>query len=326
MKRLLALCALLSLALALPAVAPAKKKGKHAHHRTTVLKGSFRAIGADGAYTDKKFGKAQLVDNRKRDKLSVHLRRLAPRTTYTFALYSVAKGQPRCQEGASGGTQETAFAPKSKRTNQRGNLNAKQRSKTFKADTARSATSCSCSTGAQPVACAKLNGKKAKRGCKAGPKHPAKPHGEKPAKPTSGASGQAGTRRSPRSRRRRARTRAKRGCTSVPTRGKGGPAARRGFTEEQRERGGRGRPVLAPGYPSEPMYTVLSVVQVFIAVGLIFLILLHSGKDAGMSGAFGVGTGGGSSVGGSLMERNLDRWTIIFAVLFVLNTFALLKI
>jgi preprotein translocase subunit SecG len=74
------------------------------------------------------------------------------------------------------------------------------------------------------------------------------------------------------------------------------------------------------------MYTVLSVAQVFIAVGLIFLILLHSGKDAGMSGAFGVGTGGGSSVGGSLMERNLDRWTILFAVLFVVNTFALLKI
>ena len=57
------------------------------------------------------------------------------------------------------------------------------------------------------------------------------------------------------------------------------------------------------------MYTVLSVVQVFIAVGLIFLILLHSGKDAGMSGAFGVGTGGGSSAGGSLdgaQPRPLD--------------------
>ena len=74
------------------------------------------------------------------------------------------------------------------------------------------------------------------------------------------------------------------------------------------------------------MHTVLAVVQVFIAVGLIFLILLHSGKDAGMSGAFGVGAGGGSSSGGSLMERNLDRWTILFAVLFVANTFALLKI
>ena len=44
-----------------------------------------------------------------------------------------------------------------------------------------------------------------------------------------------------------------------------------------------------------------------------------------LSGAFGVGTAGGSS-GGSLMERNLDRWTILFAVLFVANTIALLKI
>jgi len=73
------------------------------------------------------------------------------------------------------------------------------------------------------------------------------------------------------------------------------------------------------------MYTVLSVAQVFIAVVLIFLVLLHSGKDAGMSGAFGVG-GGGGNVGGSLMERNLDRWTIAFAIVFVANTVVLLKI
>ena len=73
------------------------------------------------------------------------------------------------------------------------------------------------------------------------------------------------------------------------------------------------------------LQSALSVLQVFIAVILIFLILLHSGKDAGMSGAFGVGTAGGSS-GGSLMERNLDRWTIFFAVAFVLNTIVLLKI
>jgi preprotein translocase subunit SecG len=73
------------------------------------------------------------------------------------------------------------------------------------------------------------------------------------------------------------------------------------------------------------MVTVLSVLQTFIAILLIFLILLHSGKDAGMSGAFGVGATGGSS-GGSLMERNLDRWTILFAVLFVANTIALLKL
>jgi preprotein translocase subunit SecG len=73
------------------------------------------------------------------------------------------------------------------------------------------------------------------------------------------------------------------------------------------------------------LQSVLSVLQVFISVILIFLILLHSGKDAGMSGAFGVGTAGGSS-GGSLMERNLDRWTIFFAIVFVLNTIVLLKI
>ena len=73
------------------------------------------------------------------------------------------------------------------------------------------------------------------------------------------------------------------------------------------------------------MYTVLSVVQVFLAVALIFTILLHSGKDSGMSGAFGVGVAGGST-GGSLMERNLTRWTIVFAILFVVNTVILLRL
>jgi preprotein translocase subunit SecG len=71
--------------------------------------------------------------------------------------------------------------------------------------------------------------------------------------------------------------------------------------------------------------SALSVLQVFIAIVLIFLVLLHSGKDAGMSGAFGVGVAGGST-GGSLMERNLDRWTIFFAVVFVVNTVVLLKL
>jgi preprotein translocase subunit SecG len=74
------------------------------------------------------------------------------------------------------------------------------------------------------------------------------------------------------------------------------------------------------------MGTVLSVIQVLIAVIVIFLVLLHSGKDAGLSGAFGIGGGGSSFGGGSLVERNLDRWTIFFAVLFVVNTIVLLKI
>ncbi len=71
---------------------------------------------------------------------------------------------------------------------------------------------------------------------------------------------------------------------------------------------------------------LLDIVQVVLSVGLIFLILMHSGKDAGLSGAFGVGTGAGPLGGGSLVERNLNRWTVAFAVLFALNTIVLIKV
>ncbi len=74
------------------------------------------------------------------------------------------------------------------------------------------------------------------------------------------------------------------------------------------------------------MSTVLGLVQVAICVVLVFLILMHSGKDAGLSGAFGVGTGAGPFGGGSLVERNLNRWTVGFAIAFVVNTIILIKI
>jgi preprotein translocase subunit SecG len=74
------------------------------------------------------------------------------------------------------------------------------------------------------------------------------------------------------------------------------------------------------------MYTILGLLQVVVAVVLIFLILMHSGRDAGLSGAFGVGTGEGPFGGGSLVERNLNRWTVAFAVIFGLNTVLLLKV
>ena len=74
------------------------------------------------------------------------------------------------------------------------------------------------------------------------------------------------------------------------------------------------------------MSTILGIFQVFLCVVLIFLILMHSGKDAGLSGAFGVGTGAGPFGGGSLVERNLNRWTIGFAIVFAINTIILIKI
>jgi preprotein translocase subunit SecG len=74
------------------------------------------------------------------------------------------------------------------------------------------------------------------------------------------------------------------------------------------------------------MEAILSGVQVILAVIVIVLVLLHSGKDSGLSGAFGVGTGAGPFGGGSLVERNLNRWTVLFSVLFVVNVVVLLKI
>jgi preprotein translocase subunit SecG len=74
------------------------------------------------------------------------------------------------------------------------------------------------------------------------------------------------------------------------------------------------------------MESILSVVQVILSVVVIFLVLMHSGKDAGLSGAFGVGSGSGPFGGGSLVERNLNRWTVGFAIAFVVNTIILLKI
>jgi preprotein translocase subunit SecG len=71
--------------------------------------------------------------------------------------------------------------------------------------------------------------------------------------------------------------------------------------------------------------TILSILQVAISVVVISLVLMHSGKDAGLSGAFGVGSGAGPLGGGSLVERNLNRWTIFFAVLFFVNAVVLLK-
>ena len=74
------------------------------------------------------------------------------------------------------------------------------------------------------------------------------------------------------------------------------------------------------------MEAILSGVQIILSVVLIVLVLLHSGKDAGLSGAFGVGGGSGPLGGGSLVERNLNRWTVAFTLLFTVNIIILLKL
>jgi preprotein translocase subunit SecG len=62
---------------------------------------------------------------------------------------------------------------------------------------------------------------------------------------------------------------------------------------------------------------VFSFTQMLLSVILIVLVLMHSGKDAGLSGMFNPGQ---SSFGGTaVMERNLNRITILVATLFVAN-------
>jgi len=65
---------------------------------------------------------------------------------------------------------------------------------------------------------------------------------------------------------------------------------------------------------------ILIVLDVLAALGLIFLILLHSGRGGGLSDMFGGGQLGGSMAGSTVVERNLDRLTVIVAVIFVFTS------
>jgi preprotein translocase subunit SecG len=65
---------------------------------------------------------------------------------------------------------------------------------------------------------------------------------------------------------------------------------------------------------------ILIVIDVASAFGLIFLILLHSGRGGGLSDMFGGGQLGGSMAGSTVVERNLDRLTVITSVIFMFST------
>lgn len=64
------------------------------------------------------------------------------------------------------------------------------------------------------------------------------------------------------------------------------------------------------------------VVEILSAVGLVFLILMHSGKGGGLSDMFG-GSVGAAAQGSTVVERNLDRITVTVAVVFALATLTL---
>ena len=64
---------------------------------------------------------------------------------------------------------------------------------------------------------------------------------------------------------------------------------------------------------------ILWFLQFGLGLGLIFLVLIHSGRGGGLSDMFGGGLGA-SAAGSTVMEKNLDRITVVIALLFVFNT------
>ena len=68
------------------------------------------------------------------------------------------------------------------------------------------------------------------------------------------------------------------------------------------------------------MLAVFAVIQVLLAMSLISLILMHSGRDAGLGG---MGFTPTSQGGTHIVERNLTRVTVVVAILFGANCVAL---
>jgi preprotein translocase subunit SecG len=64
---------------------------------------------------------------------------------------------------------------------------------------------------------------------------------------------------------------------------------------------------------------ILWVLQFGLGIGLIVLVLVHSGRGGGLSDMFGGGLGA-SAAGSTVMEKNLDRITVVVGLLFAINT------
>ena len=69
-----------------------------------------------------------------------------------------------------------------------------------------------------------------------------------------------------------------------------------------------------------PWLSISSVLQVLVRAVLVVLVLMHSGREAGMGG---LGFTPHSQGGTHIVERNLTRLTIVVAIVFGVNTIAL---
>ena len=66
----------------------------------------------------------------------------------------------------------------------------------------------------------------------------------------------------------------------------------------------------------------LMTIHVIVSGILIVFVLLHSGRGGGLSDMFG-GAAGGSLAGSTVVEKNLDRLTVVVALVFTFTTMLL---
>jgi preprotein translocase subunit SecG len=71
------------------------------------------------------------------------------------------------------------------------------------------------------------------------------------------------------------------------------------------------------------MTTALSILLIIVSVLMILLVLLHRGKGGGLSDMFG-GSVGSAAAGSTVVEKNLDRITVMVAVIFAFTNIILL--
>jgi preprotein translocase subunit SecG len=67
---------------------------------------------------------------------------------------------------------------------------------------------------------------------------------------------------------------------------------------------------------------ITATLNVLASLIMIVLVLLHSGKGGGLSDMFGGGMGA-SAMGSTVMERNLDRITVVVALVWAFTVVAL---
>ncbi|MEF9841944.1 MAG: preprotein translocase subunit SecG [Raoultibacter sp.] len=72
-----------------------------------------------------------------------------------------------------------------------------------------------------------------------------------------------------------------------------------------------------------PILIILIALLVISGLGLIIFILLHSGKGTGISDAI-ASSMYSTQTGTSIIEKNLDRITVIFAVVFMVSLILLM--